>query len=107
MFSGVPLWECPRCHSRMLYAYRSTHNCDCPDCGETINGAVTHECDQAGVADREAERAHLEMRDDNLATLLHDWGNDATKDLSDEQQDAHVTIVAMRRWAEWLRERDL
>lgn len=104
MFSHAQLWKCPLCEQQIAYVYRAAHNCSCRVCGETVNGTTTHDCTPEAQAEREAEKAQAELRDDNVAALLHEWGIDATKGLPEDQQDAHVTVTAQRAFADWLRE---
>jgi hypothetical protein len=113
MFTNVPHWTCPLCGLAMFHGYRQSHKCKCKACGEEVGGSQseTHECNDAAkeilkrrAIESEAEKARVEMENtDNVATLLHEWETDATKGLSAEQQDAHVTIEAKRGFAEFLR----
>lgn len=85
-------WVCGECGTRMLFSLREQHE--------------KTGCDPAVVERFQVARAEAEMRNDNVATVLHEWGQDATKGLDEERQDAHVTVTARRGFAQYLRDHE-
>lgn len=77
----------------------------CEKCGafpyETTLFDTAHEC--KGEVRPAVNVARAETRDDNVALKLEAWSKDATRDLDEDHQDAHVTITARRAWAEYQR----